>query len=89
VPPSIGAVAGPWVTRHDAPPVDRVALLPWPQTSNSAAMDQAEIADLDLDAVRRTIDAVGREGEHGEAAEPDVGEVLQVAGDDTCGAQTR
>ncbi len=50
--------AGPWVTRHVAPLVDRVEVLPWPKTSNTGAMRQAEIANLELDAVRRTIDDV-------------------------------
>jgi alkanesulfonate monooxygenase SsuD/methylene tetrahydromethanopterin reductase-like flavin-dependent oxidoreductase (luciferase family) len=57
-PPLIGAVAGPWVTRHVAPLVDRVEVLPFPETSNTGAMRPAEIANLDLDAVRRTIDDV-------------------------------
>ena len=35
-------------------------MLPWPQTSNTGAMRQAEIANLERDAVRRTIDDVKR-----------------------------
>ncbi len=54
----VGAVAGPWVTRHVAPLVDRVEVLPFPQTSNTGAMRPAEIANLDRDAIRRTIDDV-------------------------------
>jgi alkanesulfonate monooxygenase SsuD/methylene tetrahydromethanopterin reductase-like flavin-dependent oxidoreductase (luciferase family) len=57
-PPLIGAVAGPWVTRHVAPLVDRIEVLPFPQTSNTGALRQAEIANLALGAVRRTIDDV-------------------------------
>jgi len=57
-PQLIGAVAGPWVTRHVAPLVDRVEVLPFPQTSNTGALRPAEIANLDLDAIRRTIDEV-------------------------------
>jgi len=53
-PQLIGAVAGPWVTRHVAPLVDRVEVLPFPQTSNTGA----EIANLEIDAVRRTVDDV-------------------------------
>ena len=33
-------------------------MLPFPQTSNSGAMRQAEIANLDLDTIRRAIDDV-------------------------------
>ena len=54
----VGAVAGPWVTRHVAPLVDRVEVLPFPQTSNTGAMRPAEIANLDRDAIRRTIDDI-------------------------------
>jgi alkanesulfonate monooxygenase SsuD/methylene tetrahydromethanopterin reductase-like flavin-dependent oxidoreductase (luciferase family) len=57
-PPLYGAVAGPWVTRHVAPLVDRVEVLPFPQTSNTGALRPAEIANIDRDAIRREIDAV-------------------------------
>ena len=57
-PPLIGAVAGPWVTRHVAPLVDRVEVLPFPETSNRGSLAQAEIANLDRDSIRRTIDGI-------------------------------
>jgi hypothetical protein len=53
-----GDVAGPWVTRHVAPLVDRVEVLPFPQTSNTGELRPAEIANIDRDAIRGVIDAI-------------------------------
>jgi alkanesulfonate monooxygenase SsuD/methylene tetrahydromethanopterin reductase-like flavin-dependent oxidoreductase (luciferase family) len=57
-PPLVGAVAGRWVTRHVAPLVDRVDVLPFPRTSNRGALLAGEVANVERDAIRRAVDEV-------------------------------
>lgn len=57
-PPLVGAVAGHWAARHVPPLVDRVEVLPVPQTSRAGAMLEDEVASISTDDIRRVVDLV-------------------------------
>jgi alkanesulfonate monooxygenase SsuD/methylene tetrahydromethanopterin reductase-like flavin-dependent oxidoreductase (luciferase family) len=57
-PPLVGAVAGHWSARHVPPLVDRVEVLPFPQTSRAGAMLEDEVASISTDDIRRVVDLV-------------------------------
>ena len=57
-PPLVGAVAGQWAARHVPPLVDRVEVLPFPQTSSSGVMLEREVGSISTDDIRRIVDLV-------------------------------